>query len=369
MSDYHTIANHLDNNYSDDELLDYTQRNGLWKQGMGRQQMLHATADALANNGYTVGFTKNEQGSEDNGLSNYSYGRRGGLSARNYAYDRDEDDREDYSYTDRKAEEARYGGYRGREEAWAERRGLGNERRRNYASPVGNAEVAIGSRRRRSLSPGRSALTGVDNDTYVGSPSRSYEPLAADNLSPGGLREAQQHPYSRSYREGVLRSPVTPGEAEYLHLEESNQLIPYEEDIESTERSYRSEPGRRRHRRSRHKAGPIPQGPQDCPAGTYFREGYYRDATMMHFNGKLIPRRGSYVEATCAHMPEGNPWWNEIHQFAQEHPGVSGAEAAQDLSREMAKGEISHKSIYGSPRRRAPRSEVLSAARQAGVQA
>ena len=248
MSDYDTITNHLDNTYSDNELLDYTKRNGLYKHGMGREEMLHTTADALHSNGYRVGFTKEEK----------------------------------YHY-------------KPKEYRWSSR-----DKRTNYANSSGNVEVAVGSPRRSGTQ--------------------------------------------------VLRRPVTAGEVEYQRLQQSGQLEPYEEQLEATERSYQS--GRReRHRRSRHKEGPVPSSPQDCPAGTYYREGYYRDPTMMHFNGKLIPRRGSYVEATCAHEPRGNPWWEEIHEFAQEHPGVSGAEAAQDLSREMAAGQIPHRSIYGSSRR------------------
>lgn len=226
MSDYDTIVNHLNGNYSDRELLDYTRRNGLYRQGMNKNEMLHATASALHNNGYRVGFTKAE-------------GRRSPM---------------------------------------------------RYANTSGNAEVALGSR--------RSQFAGE-----------------------------------------------TPGEAEYQELKETGELKPYEEDVEANERSYQN--GRHRHRRSRHKAGPIPSGPQDCPAGTYFREGYYRKGTMMNFNGQEIPRRGSYVEATCADMPRGNPWWEEIHEFAKEHPGVSGAEAAEDLSREMAEGLIPHEHEYG----------------------
>jgi hypothetical protein len=264
MSDYDTITNHLDNTYSDNELLDYTKRNGLYKHGMNRQDMIGATAKALHSNGYRVGFTREEK-----------YHRK----PKEYRWSslsmRDKDDE--------------------RVDSWAQRRSLGKTQ---YANSSGNAEVAIGSPRRSGSQ--------------------------------------------------VLRRPVTAGELEYQRLQQSGQLESYEKEIEATERSYQN--GHRR-RRSRHKIGPVPSSPQDCPAGTYYREGYYRDPTMVNFNGKLIPRRGSYVEATCADEPRGNPWWEEIHEYAQEHPGVSGAEAAQDLSREMAAGEIPHRSIYSSPRR------------------
>jgi hypothetical protein len=243
MSDYDIIAKHLDSNYDDNDLLNYTKRNGLYKRGMNRNEMLHATANALYNNGYRVGFTKDDE------------------------Y-RDWSTRPKYS---------------------------------SYANSSGNSEVAMGSRR-RSL------------------------------------------------------SNATPGEAEYQQLKESGGLGSYKEEVEANERSYQN--GRRRSpRRSHHKAGAIPASPQDCPAGTYYREGYYRKGTMVNINGQEVPRRGSYVEATCADMPRGNPWWEEIHQFAKDHPGVSGAEAAEDLSRDMAEGLIPHESEFGRKKysRRSPR--------------
>lgn len=225
MSDHRTIVNHLDSNYSDNELLHYTRRNGLYKPGMDRAAMIHATANALHENGYRVGFVKDQLRSP-----------------------------------------------------------------RRYADTSGNAEVALGSRRR-----------SMD---------------------------------------------LTAGEAEYEQLKETNQLKAYEEEVEAGERSYQH--GRHRERRSRHKAGLAPTGPQDCPAGTYFREGYYRRGTMTTIDGIQVPRRGSYVEATCARLPRENEWWEEIHEYAKEHPGTSGAAAAVELSKEMAEGLIPH---HMSPRR------------------
>jgi hypothetical protein len=252
MSDYDNIFKHLDNNYDDKDLLDYTKRNGLYKRGMNRKEMLRTTTNALYKSGYRVSSTK--------------------------------DDEYHWSYRERNAASPRY---------------------RTYNNTSGNAEVAMGSRR-RSL------------------------------------------------------SNATPGEAEYQQLKDSGKLESYKEKVEANERSYQS--GHRRSpRRSHHKAGAVPASPQDCPAGTYYREGYYRKGTMVNINGQEVPRRGSYVEATCASMPRGNPWWEEIHQFAKEHPGVSGAEAAEDLSREMAEGLIPHESEFGRKKytRRSPRRTMV----------
>lgn len=138
--------------------------------------------------------------------------------------------------------------------------------------------------------------------------------------------------------------PRTPGERAYKELALSGQLPKFEKESRLGERTA----SRRRHYRPRHIEN-VPSSPADCPKGTYYREGYYREGTLTRFGDRVIARRGEWVEPTCARMPRENPWWKEIHDYAKSHH-VSGAVAAMELSHEMAEGLIPH--MHG--KRRSP---------------
>lgn len=183
--------------------------------------------------------------------------------------------------------------------------------------------------------------------------SQSYIQLAKEaGMWYPGMSEQEAKLTMKEYEEST---PMTPGEEEYREMVSTGELPYYKKEIESNEISYQH--GRRSPRRPRHRHKFVPSGPQDCPQGTYFREGYFREPTMTHFGNLVIPRRGGYVEATCARMPRGNPWWEEVHDYAQEHH-VSGAVAAHELSEEMQEGLIPHEHEYSRRRYRSSRGSL-----------
>jgi len=156
--------------------------------------------------------------------------------------------------------------------------------------------------------------------------------------------------------------PKTPGEKAYRDLALSGELPEFERESRIGERTER----RKRRYKPKH-IGEIPNSPADCPAGTYYREGYYREGTLTKFGDRVIPRRAEWVAPTCARMPRENPWWKEIHDYAKSRH-VSGAVAAMELSHEMEEGMIPHMhgkrrspvrhkeyTSYGEPRAVSPR--------------
>lgn len=140
---------------------------------------------------------------------------------------------------------------------------------------------------------------------------KSYKATSGENI------ERVNRNLHRSYY------AITPRVEEMVNnLNEGYQYTPAQ--IQETLAEATREGRKQRVREDRYKSNLIPNGPEDCPPGTYYRSPYYKYDPI---DNSLV-----YYNATCALLPGENDWVEAIHQLETLIYNATGRRLPANLS-------------------------------------